>query len=106
MVIKDMAKSRLYRLSPQAENDLDDIWSYTVRQWSAKQAEKYHANIIAAIEALTKGDQRGYDVGDLRTGYFKYPVGRHFIFYRTSDDRLDIIRILHKQMDVAARLRE
>ena len=99
-------KARTYRLSPQAENDLDDIWGYTVRTWSFEQAESYHADIIAAIDALAKGDRRGRDVGDLRAGYYKYPVGRHFLFYRLAEDRLDVIRILHQQMDVDARLGE
>lgn len=99
-------KARRDRLSPQAENDLDDIWGYTVRTWSAEQAESYHADIIAAIEAFARGDRWGRDVGELRVGYHKYPVGRHFIFYRQDDDRLDVIRILHQQMDVDARLGE
>lgn len=99
-------KARRYRLSPRAEQDLDDIWGYTVRTWSVEQAEIYHADIISAIIALSKGDRQGRDVGDLRAGYFKYPVGHHFLFYRIGEGWLDVIRILHKQMDVEARLGE
>jgi toxin ParE1/3/4 len=39
-------------------------------------------------------------------GYFKYAVGRHFVFYRLGEERLDVIRILHNQMDIEARLED
>lgn len=97
------AKPRLYRLSPLAKADLEDIWLYTLNNWSLEQADKYYARLMAAIEGLAGGDQIGCDAGDIRAGYWKYGEGRHFIFYVLTDDRLDVIRILHKQMDVAAK---
>ena len=48
-------KSRIHRLSPLAEADLEDIWLYTFRQWSLEQADEYHRGIIEAIEGLTSG---------------------------------------------------
>jgi toxin ParE1/3/4 len=30
-----------YRLTPRAERDLEDIWRYTTKRWSADQAETY-----------------------------------------------------------------
>jgi len=30
-----------YLLTPAARNDLEDIWLYTVQQWSAEQADRY-----------------------------------------------------------------
>jgi len=40
----------------------------------------------------------------IRAGYFKFPVGSHFMFYRQSVASLDAIRILHQRMDVEAHL--
>jgi len=38
-------------------------------------------------------------------GYFKFPNTSHIIFYRQiSDDHIEIVRILHKRMDVELRL--
>ncbi|MBM3553543.1 MAG: type II toxin-antitoxin system RelE/ParE family toxin [Alphaproteobacteria bacterium] len=34
-----------------------------------------------------------------RAGYRKYPRGSHVLFYRTTTDGLDIVRILHQQTD-------
>lgn len=30
-----------YRLTPAAQNDLEDIWLYTAQQWSMAQAGRY-----------------------------------------------------------------
>ncbi|WP_323122551.1 type II toxin-antitoxin system RelE/ParE family toxin, partial [Burkholderia alba] len=35
------AKARAVRLTPLAEADLEDIWTYTFEQWSLEQAERY-----------------------------------------------------------------
>lgn len=95
---------RSYRLTPQAERDLEDIWAYTFRFWSAKQADQYHADLIVAIKRLTRGERTGRNVDELRHGYLKYAVGQHVLFYRLSARHLDVIRILHQRMDIPTRL--
>lgn len=95
---------RSYRLTPQAERDLEDIWAYTFRVWSAKQADQYHADLIVAIERLTRGERVGRNVDELRPDYLKYTVGQHVLFYRLSAHHLDVIRILHQRMDIPTRL--
>ncbi len=95
-----------YRLAPQAEADLEDIWLYTLHNWSLEQADRYYHGLIAAIEGLASGDRIGRDAGDIRAGYWKYGEGSHFIFYRLTDGVLDVIRILHKQMDVETKFIE
>jgi len=91
-----IAKS--YRLSPLAENDLEDIWLYSFQSWSLEQADNYVANILASFDGLTAGVNIGR-VSDIRAGYYKYNVGKHIIFYQQSEIYIDIIRILHQQMD-------
>ena len=48
-------ESRQYQLSPLAEADLEDIWLYTLKHWSLEQADRYHHDLIDAIEALARG---------------------------------------------------
>lgn len=92
-------KRHVYRLSPRAESDLEEIWLYTFKNWSLKQADHYHNAIVEAFEDLAVGDKTGHPV-DIREGYFKYPVGAHLVFYRFNETGLVIIRILHQRMDV------
>ncbi|WP_205943954.1 type II toxin-antitoxin system RelE/ParE family toxin [Pedobacter xixiisoli] len=42
----------------------------------------------------------------MRKGYFKSSVESHFIFYKINnkDNVVEIIRILHQQMDIDERL--
>jgi toxin ParE1/3/4 len=43
---------------------------------------------------------------DIRKGYGKFSVGKHLIFYRTTERVLEIVRILHEQMDSPTHLAE
>ena len=100
-----MSNSRVFRLSPLAEADLEEIWLYTLRQWSIKQADAYHRNIIAAIADLACGRVIGQQT-DIREGYWKFKSGMDIIYYRESCDHLDVIRMLHGRMDVELQLEE
>ena len=94
---------RSRRLSPRAATDLEEIWLYTFEHWSVEQADRYQKQIIAAIEGLVDGSRDGRPV-HIRKGYHGCPTGSHLVFYRLSDTSLDVIRILHKRMDVASHL--
>jgi toxin ParE1/3/4 len=88
-----------YRLSPRAQADIEDIWDYTASRWGLDQAEAYLRQIIAAIEAVAVDPRRGKTCDEVRAGYRKYPAGSHLLFYRTTSDGIDIMRILHQRMD-------
>lgn len=94
-----MSDSPGYRLSPHAEADLEEIWLYTFNRWSLEQADSYQATLVKAFEGLVSGVKVGRPA-EIRRGYFKYPVGSHMVFYRSSDEFIDIIRVLHQRMDV------
>ena len=96
--------NRAYRLSPLAEADLEEIWLYTLRQWSLEQADDYHGSIASAIAGLASGRNIG-QIADVREGYWKYTVGRHVVYFRSSASYLDVIRILHGRMDVDLHLK-
>ena len=87
-----------YRLSPLAESDLEQIWLYTLNEWSVNQANRYYDQIMDTIEELASGQKQGRKV-DIRDGYLKYAVGRHFVFFRCSDGMTDVIRVLQQSMD-------
>jgi toxin ParE1/3/4 len=87
-----------YRLSRLAYVDLESIYDYTRQTWSARQADKYYAQLVAEFSALADGSKRGRDA-ELGQGVMRALVGSHVIFYQVSDSRIDIIRILHEAMD-------
>lgn len=92
-----------YRLSPLAESDLEQIWLYTLNEWSLDQANRYYDQIMDTIEELASGQKQGRTV-DIRDGYLKYAVGRHFVFFRRSEGMTNVIRVLHQSMEVGLHL--
>lgn len=51
-----------YRISKQAIEDLNDIWVYTFRKWSKKQADRYYYTIIGEIEFIADNFMNGKSV--------------------------------------------
>jgi toxin ParE1/3/4 len=88
-----------YVLSPRAQKDVDDIWDYTAAHWNRKQAEIYLRQINHAIETVAAEPGLARSCNDIRPGYWKYPTGSHVLFFRMTDNGIDIVRILHSRMD-------
>jgi toxin ParE1/3/4 len=99
-----MSGRPLYRLSPLAEADLEDIWLHSVNIWSVEQADSYLRGLFDAFAGLASGSKIGRAV-DLREGYLKYLTGSHIVYYRLGVGSLDVIRVLHQRMDVSRHLR-
>ena len=93
------AKGLQLRLTPLAESDLEDIWRYTFEHWSIEQANRYHRDLVATMNALACGEKTGR-VGIVRDGYLQYAVGSHIVFYRETETTLDVGRVLHQRMDI------
>jgi toxin ParE1/3/4 len=88
-----------YILSPRAKEDLDEIWDFTVRTWGELQAEDYIRLLVGAIETIAQNPRRGRPCDEIRKGYRKYSAGSHIIFFRKIKSGVDVVRILHGQMD-------
>lgn len=97
--------SRPPRFRPRAVADLESIWDYTADRWGVAQADRYVRDLHDACRALARGEASSLDASAIRAGYRKLRRGRHLIFHRTTEDgAVEIVRILHERMDVAALL--
>jgi toxin ParE1/3/4 len=88
-----------FLLRPEARSDLGEIWDYTVGKWDDEQAERYLHLLNRSFVELSKNPTLGRDCGFIRAGYRKHLVGRHVVFYRTTGEAIDVVRILHQTMD-------
>jgi len=96
-----------FLLSPAARADLEGIWDYTARTWGEAQAERYILAIRQACMGLADGTRQGRPIDEIRAGYRKLAVESHFLFYRLNERGVvDVVRILHRRMDVPSRLAE
>ena len=94
------------KISLQANNDIENIWLYTMSNWSKEQADRYYNNIFDEIEYISNYPNSGKNYGDLVKGYFASRVKSHLIFYKidTKENTIQIIRVLHQRMDIENRL--
>ena len=97
-----------YKISRQAEIDLENIWLYTFEEWSLEQADYYYDLIMDEIEYISINPKSGKDYNEVRKGYFRSRVKSHFIFYKVNlkEQKVEIIRILHQQMDIESHITE
>ncbi len=96
-----------YKISIEAGVDLEKIWAYTYETWSLEQADRYINQIFEEIEYISTKPENGDDFSYIRKDYMRTKVKSHLIFYKVSEKTniVEIIRILHQQMDIENRLK-
>ncbi len=77
---------------------MEAIWLYSLTEWGAKRADTYIDDLTAAFEFLSNSPKAGTSCENLRSGYRKYPVVRHVLYYRETRYGIEIIRVLHDRM--------
>jgi toxin ParE1/3/4 len=93
-----------YRLSPAAENDLENIWRYTKKEWGDTQADHYLDLLTNAFATLSAAPKTAPACDYIRAGYRHQQVERHTVYFRIMDYGIAIIRILHVRMDAPRHL--
>jgi toxin ParE1/3/4 len=82
-----------------AENDLVDIWVYSLERWGLTQADQYVDNLEESIKTIAANPKLGTSCDYVREGYRKLHVKEHYVFYKLTLDTLHIIRVLGDEMD-------
>jgi toxin ParE1/3/4 len=87
---------------------MQNIWLYTFENWSLEQADRYVNLIFDEIEYLADNPKSGKDYNHIRKNYWCSKVKSHLVFYRIVDKQaeIEIIRVLHQQMNIENRLNE
>ena len=64
----------------------------------------YVDEFVAGIERLSSHPELSYARVDIRTGYRSLNVSQHIVFYKITNEEVQIIRVLHKSVDVQRHL--
>jgi toxin ParE1/3/4 len=99
-------KTLPFVISKKAVSDLEEIWFYTFEKWLKEQADRYYNLIFNEINYISKNVSAGKSMEHVRKGYRATKVKSHLIFYKIVNDTIEIIRILHEQMDIENRLND
>ncbi|MDT8870770.1 type II toxin-antitoxin system RelE/ParE family toxin [Komagataeibacter rhaeticus] len=63
------------------------------------RAERYILDLHAAFGTLAAYPDMGMDMGDFRTGYFRFIHESHAVFYRRVTSGIFIVRVLHQRQE-------
>lgn len=89
-----------YRLSLEADRDLEDIFDYTAREFGSDQAVSYVNGFEEVFLGLAANPGRGRKRDEIRDGLRSFVKGSHTIFYRVLKSHFRIVRILHGSRDI------
>jgi toxin ParE1/3/4 len=95
-----------YLLSKLALRDLEDIWNYTLNNWSLNQADFCYKLIIKEIEILCSDPYQSKSLELVKKGYRAKLVKSHMIIFKVEKSTIYINRILHHKMDIELLLAE
>jgi len=94
------------RVSDPAKKDLQLISKYTEQQWGNNQKDAYLALFKVFFKKLSSQGNIGSQRDDINKGLFFFPVKKHMVYYRESDNEFSVIRVLHVRMDVEKHLKK
>jgi toxin ParE1/3/4 len=104
-------RQRRIVLSRLAETDLAHIAAWTAENFGQRQAEVYIDALLDTIDELSAGEPARSKARDeiaigLRTLHMakRGRQGRHVLVYKSAEDLLMIVRILHDSMEVSRHL--
>ncbi len=88
----------------EAEDDLTDIWVYTLQTWDIIQADKYIDELADTFEFLASNPLICPERGEFMPPVRIHHHGRHFIVYIVESDHILIVRVLHDRVDLERHL--
>lgn len=94
------ARRRQALWSPEALNDLSNIWDYYARVAGATTADKLFRDIRGVVTTLEEHHFSGRARDEVRSGLYSFATSPHVVFYRVVDDRPEIVRVLDGRRDI------
>ncbi len=88
-----------FRISRQADKDLEDIWIY-LAQIDPIAADTLIAKLLNRFPMLAKFPEMGKSRNELLLELRSFPVKPYIIFYRWSEQLIEIVRVLHQSRDI------
>lgn len=86
-------------LSPEAQEDLIEIWSY-IAQFSEEAADKIIDAIYQKADLLARSPYLGKERSELHPGLRSFVIEKYVLFYRPIDNGIEVVRVLHGARDI------
>jgi toxin ParE1/3/4 len=92
-------------LSPDAQGDLLQIWDYLSGR-NEHAATRILAEFTRVFNHLAEFPEMGRLREDLEPGYRSFAVRKYVIFYRLTEESVEVSRIVHGSRDLGHLLKE
>jgi toxin ParE1/3/4 len=89
----------LYRLSKEAEKDLEDLWVYLAERNDIAE-DRQVAKLLDRFPMLAQFPTMGVSRDRLLEGLRSFPVKPYIIFSILIPDGIEILRIIHQSRDI------
>ena len=89
----------LYRLTKEAEKDLEDLWVYLAER-NDIAGDRQVAKLLDRFPMLAQFPTMGVSRDRLLEGLRSFPVKPYIIFYILIPDGIEILRIIHQSRDI------
>ena len=88
-----------YRVSKDAQRDLDEIFLYWARRAGLRVADRLIDSITDRFWILGEHPDAGRPSEDIAAGVRCFPAGKYLIYYRKTRKGTDILHIFHGALD-------
>ncbi len=88
-----------YRVSRDAEQDLDEIFLYWARRVGLKVADRLVDRLTDRFWLLDEHPGAGRSAEDIAAGVRCFPAGKYLIYFRKMSRVIDILHVFHGARD-------
>ena len=89
---------RRFRVTRDAESDLDEIWLHIARD-NVDAANDLVEALTTRFPLIAATPQMGRARDELKAGLRSHAVGRYVIYYRQAPGRVSILHVVHGSRD-------
>ncbi|MFK8057521.1 MAG: type II toxin-antitoxin system RelE/ParE family toxin [Saprospiraceae bacterium] len=86
-----------YRISSEAKDDLIRIHQYGIERFGMRQADKYFDAFFDYFDRIAGSPYSFESVDFIKHGYRRCPCGSDTLYYRVSEDSVEIMTIIGQQ---------
>lgn len=97
---------RRLRLADAARRDLVAISVYTTEGWGRAKARQYLQHLKHTFRSLLEHPGLGVERAELGKRLRSIGSGSHVVFYADDGEIIEVLRVLHGEMDVEAIFRD
>ncbi len=96
-----------YRLSPEAERDLEDVFLYGLERWGEERAITFLLSLYDRFLWLSNNPHIAPLRQDLEPRIYRSWVETPYvIFYRIDETQIDILAIIHGKRDIVEHFKQ